>query len=234
MRIRDVAGALQSAGEYAAENANCLGEMMVANVVEHGIDVAERPEIVAHLAACAHCREQVAAVATLLGDTVVAEEVARIEPSSPAPAARGWRFAGAGVLTAIAATGLFMVLPSLERTGTTQPAARVTDGATHREQSVTTTAAPSLVAPIGVLVAADTFRWTSVPHADRYRVTLFDEKGTVVWEAEGSDTVVVKPASIAGNRGIVYLWKVEARTGWDRWVSSEMIDFSVSRTGRVP
>ena len=234
MHIREVAGVLQSSSEYTAETANCLDEMTVANVVEHGVDVVERTEIIAHLAACAHCREQVAAVATLLRNTAVAAEIARIEMSTPVSAARRWRFAGAGALTAIAAAALFMVMPSGERTGVTQPVVGDTDGATHREQSVTTTAAPILIVPVGVLAAADTFRWTSVPNADRYRVTLFDKEGRWVWEAEGPDTAMVKPATIAGNRGAVFLWKVEARTGWDRWVSSELIEFSITSPGRIP
>ena len=73
--------------------------------------------------------------------------------------------------------------------------------------------------------------WTSVPRADRYRLTVFDRDGTVVWEAEGSDTAVALPRSILDGRGTALLWKVEARTGWDRWVASELIEFSVARTG---
>ena len=230
-RIREVSGVIQRSRGDAARTGNCLDEMTVAKLVEHDADPGVSPELIAHLAACAHCREQVAAVATLLRDTSVAAEIARIEMSEPTPAARRSRVAGA--LAAIAAAALFMVMPSGERAGVTPPVVGATDGATHREQSVTTTAAPNLIAPVGELAAADTFRWTSVPRADRYRVTLFDKDGTVVWEAEGSDTVMVKPATMAGHRG-AYLWKVEARTGWDRWVASELIEFSITRVERIP
>jgi len=99
---------------------------------------------------------------------------------------------------------------------------------------MTTTVAPNLIAPIGAVAAADTFRWTSVPRADRYRLTVFDREGTAVWEAEGSDTAMGPPKSITGERGTAYLWKVEARTGWDRWVASELVEFSVAPTRRIP
>ena len=49
-----------------------------------------------------------------------------------------------------------------------------------------------------------------------------------MWEVEGSDTAIAPPVSIAGQRGTAYLWKVEARTGWDRWVASELVEFSAS------
>ena len=60
--------------------------MTVANVVEQGVDMAERPELIAHLAACARCREQVA-VGQLgcFGDASVAAEIGRVEVSAAAP-----------------------------------------------------------------------------------------------------------------------------------------------------
>jgi hypothetical protein len=84
------------------------------------------------------------------------------------------------------------------------------------------------------VAAADTFRWSNVPHADRYRLTLYDRNATVVWEAEGSDTAMVTPPSITLDGRAVYLWRVQARTGWDRWVASDLIEFSVMPQQRIP
>ena len=98
---------------------------------------------------------------------------------------------------------------------------------------MTTTVAPSLIAPLGAM-AADTFRWTSVPRADRYRLTVFDREGRTVWEVEGTDTAVARPDPLPRQRGTAYLWKVEARTGWDRWVASELVEFSAAPAGRIP
>ena len=232
--IRDVASRLQSLGADAAATENCLDDMTVAVVVEQRVDTAERPELIAHLAACARCREQVASVAGLLRDTSVAAEIGRLEVSTAGRFTRRWRVAGAGVATALAAALAFMVVGSSDRVGVTQPLVGVTDTERHRSQSVTTTVAPNLLAPVGAVAAADTFRWTSVPRADRYRLTLFDREGTVVWEVAGSDTAMAPPVSFAGKRGTAYLWKVEARTGRDRWVASELIEFSVTPTGRNP
>jgi hypothetical protein len=71
-------------------------------------------------------------------------------------------------------------------------------------------------------------RWSHVAGADRYRVTVFDATGGVVYAAEASDTVVAFPDSIALVPGASYLWKVDARTGFDRWAASELIEFRVA------
>jgi sulfopyruvate decarboxylase TPP-binding subunit len=65
-----------------------------------------------------------------------------------------------------------------------------------------------------------------VPRVDRYRLTLFDSTGSVVWETQTADTSAVPPHDIALYRGR-YFWKVEAQTGWGRWVASELAEFSL-------
>jgi hypothetical protein len=232
--IREMASVLQSSGSDTSGTASCLDEMTVANVVEQGVNVTERPELIAHLAVCARCREQVASVAGLLRESSVAAEIGRVTVRTTAPVSRRWRFVGAGALTALAASVAFMVRGSGDQVDATRTVVAMTDTEPHREQSVTTTVAPTVIAPLGAIAAADTFRWTSVPRADRYRLTVFDREGRTLWEAEGKDTTVARPDSIAGQRGATYLWKVEARTGWDRWVASELVEFSVANTGRIP
>ena len=232
MGIREVGSVLHAARADATETGKCLDEMAVANVVELGVDPVKQPDLVVHLAACARCREQVASVAGLLQDPSIAAEIRRSEVSAPSLMKRRWQVAGGGALAALAAAATFMVAGSGDR-GVTERVS-VTNAETHRAQSVTTTVAPDLISPIGAVRGADTFSWTSVPHADRYRLTVFDREGTAVWEAEGSDTSMAAPKSIVGERGTEYLWKVEARTGWDRWVASELVEFSLAPTGRIP
>ena len=70
--------------------------------------------------------------------------------------------------------------------------------------------------------------WTSVPHAERYRLTLFDATGKVVWESQASDTVATLPTTIELTPSASYFWRVEAQTGWNRWVKSDLVEFSVS------
>ena len=66
-----------------------------------------------------------------------------------------------------------------------------------------------------------------MPGAEVYRVTLFDKVGKLLFEMESADTMTALPDSIGLAPGRLYLWKVEARIGWERWVSSELIEFRV-------
>jgi len=75
-------------------------------------------------------------------------------------------------------------------------------------------------------------RWSHVAGADRYRVTVFDATGGLVYATEGSDTVVAFPDSVALVPGASYLWKVDARTGFDRWATSELAEFRVAESRR--
>ena len=229
--LREVSEMLQSSGADEVGPGDCLDDMTVAIVAEQGVNVSERVRLIGHLAACARCREQVASVARLLRAPAVAAEIRRHDVSALGVAR--WRhIAGAGTLAALAASLVLMVGVD-DRASVTRPSASLGEEPAHREQSVTTTIAPSVIAPIGAVAAADTFRWSSVPHADRYRLTLFDRDGTVVWETAASDTATIPPTSITFEPSAAYLWKVEARTGWDRWVESNLIEFSVQPDKRT-
>lgn len=103
----------------------------------------------------------------------------------------------------------------------------VDDPSTHRAPTITAAASPVLMAPVGVVADARTLRWTGVAAADRYRVTLFDATGAVVHETQTADTLVALPSSVSLARGRGYFWKVEARTGWNRWSASDLVEFSV-------
>jgi hypothetical protein len=66
-----------------------------------------------------------------------------------------------------------------------------------------------------------------VPHADRYRLTLFDDTGRVIWDTQATDTSVSLPGGITLQAGGIYFWKVEAQTAWNRWVTSSLTRFSI-------
>ena len=83
--------------------------------------------------------------------------------------------------------------------------------------------------PVGAVAAVNDLRWSRVAGADRYRVTVFDATGGVVYAAEVLDTVVAFPDSVALVPGDSYLWKVDARIGFDRWAASELAEFSIAR-----
>jgi hypothetical protein len=67
-----------------------------------------------------------------------------------------------------------------------------------------------------------------VPRANRYRVRVFNSDGVVVWETQTSDTTATPRSPITLQRATRYLWKVEARTEFDRWVGSALTEFQLS------
>jgi hypothetical protein len=85
---------------------------------------------------------------------------------------------------------------------------------------------------VGEVAAAPLLRWAAVDGADRYRVTLFDAGGGVLYESELGDTLTALPDSVELTPGRRYLWKVEARTDFDRWVGSELVEFSIAGARR--
>ena len=107
------------------------------------------------------------------------------------------------------------------------PGGSVDDPSTHRAPTITAAASPVLIGPVGIVANARALRWTGVAGADHYRVTVFDATGGVVYETETSDTTVELPGSVSLERGGSYFWKVEARTGWNRWSASDLVEFSV-------
>lgn len=174
----------------------------VAAYLDRALSPSDRSRVEEHLADCDVCRAEVIEVARLL----------RTQPRR-----RGW-YVPIGVAAA-AAAALLLVWPRSAEEPPLPP--------TYREPVVTTTAAPSAIAPRGAIVAAPTFVWTRVPHADRYRLALFDDTGRVVWETETTDSAVVLPDRSRLKKGGSYFWKVEAQTGWNRWVGSDLVEFSL-------
>jgi len=71
--------------------------------------------------------------------------------------------------------------------------------------------------------------WSSVPHADRYQVTLFDQAGSVLWETHTADTTVAVPETVRLTPGVPHYWKVAARTELGRWVASDLTSFTLRR-----
>ena len=170
-----------------------------AAYVDGALSPEERSRIELHLVDCDACRGELRAVVQL-----VSGERSR----------RGW-YLPVGIAAAAAVT-LLVVHPVRQH-----PAAAT------REPVVTTTVAPVIVAPRGRGGIPHTLVWTAVPHADRYRLTLFDDTGRAVWDTQATDTSVSIPAHIVLQTGGSWFWKVEAQTGWNRWVSSALVRFSI-------
>ena len=172
-----------------------------AAYVDGRLAVAERAAIDSHLARCVQCRVEVVDVTRLV----------RVAP-------RRRRLIIALPLAAAAAVLVVLSVPRRHDDATPLPL---------RDRAVTTTAAPALARPRGGVAAVRTMTWSSVPHADLYRVTLFDRDGSIAWRAQSPDTTVLLPDTVRVARGVPYYWKVDARVELGRWVSSELTSFTV-------
>jgi hypothetical protein len=194
--------------------ADCLDDDALGALAEGALQPANRPTALAHLASCARCRATLASLARILADPEVARELTAIEA---APAPRWRRFA---LPAAAAAAILVLFLGPLDLL-------RQKPADLHRAPTITNGSLPSAVTPQGAVGDVAELRWTPVAGADRYRVTVFDAEGRVVYEAEPVAAVAPLPDSVRLTPGRQYLWKVEARVGFDRWVASDLVGFSL-------
>ncbi|MEO5826346.1 MAG: tetratricopeptide repeat protein, partial [Gemmatimonadales bacterium] len=189
----------------------CLDDVTLAAVADGALRGTELTAAHAHLASCSYCRRQLAAVGVLMADPAVAATIPDAGSRSPSARRLGRT---AALVTAIAAALILVVLP-----------ARSPDSTVHREPTLAASAAPIPIAPLGRVVTARTFTWSRVDEASSYRVTLFDSAGTVLFEAQVGDTTVGMPDSVRLDPRDAYRWQVEARTGWDRWSRSVLVEF---------
>lgn len=186
----------------------CLDDVIIAELAE-GVALPEaRTAATLHLIECARCRTLLADVCRALRDDGVAEELARITP--PGTSKRRLTLASIGTIAGLAAA---VVLVTVMGTGPGKagPAPKA-----MRDETVTRTAAPTIISPLGNAPSAPVFRWSKVPQADLYRVTVFDSEGVVIWETSTKDTTAAVTEPTALRREVNYLWKVEARTDFDR------------------
>ena len=192
---------------------DCLDETTIAALVDGTLDAAGRGAADRHLTGCAVCRSAVAGVTRLVSDAAVAREVAALERRR---GVRDWRLPAG-----LAAAALLVAVLVLPRPANDDPTV-------HRAPTITAADEPRLYAPIGVVADAARLAWAPVPGAEQYRVTLFDADGRVLFETTLRDTAVALPDSVALMPDRRYLWKVNARIGWDRWSSSPLVEFSVA------
>ncbi len=218
-RIRELTGALRSAASVDLPGSgSCLSDEEIAVLLADPPRETDARQI-EHLSGCAGCRRRLAAITALVRDDAVAGEIHRLGVQGrTAGHYRAIGLIAAGVV-GIAAVGTLAVLRDPAASSGTDDASATS--AIHRESAITTTVAPRIVGSARVLGANDSLRWTSVPHADRYQVMVFDRDGTLVWDPQTSDTGLAVPDALIRDTSTTYLWKVEARTGWDRWVASE-------------
>ena len=173
----------------------------VAAFIDGGLTPGDRARVAGHLASCSECRSELAAAVDTL----------RTAPSTRRTATR------VGLAAAVLA---LILLRSLPFPGGGRASQR-------REPSISATAPPVAIAPRGSSLTSSPLIWTRVSGADRYRVQLLDSAGTAIWHSETDDTAAALPDSVRLSPGASYFWRVEARTGWERWLPSELQYFTV-------
>lgn len=202
-------------GEIPISTPDCLSAEVIGGLADGTLDVDAQRRALEHLATCASCRRAVASVAKALADGPITHEIEVIEGR----AGKWWRHRTFRIALPLAAAATVLVLlrsPVNERESP------------HRAGSQQSPV-PSPIAPSGTVAGVDRLQWSSVSGADRYRVTLFSAHGSVVYESEIGDTIVPVPDSVRLVAGTPYLWKVEARIGFDRWTGSELVTFTIAR-----
>jgi hypothetical protein len=215
--LRDVLDVhLRTTREFAQVTPECLDDDTVAAFAEGTLPADIRAASLTHLASCARCLRAVASVAHTTRERPVARELSALAGSGRRRLIRY----GVPALAAAAVVTLLVWHP------------RPTDGSgPHRAPTITAGSVPVLVAPTGAVTDARTLQWTAVAGADRYRVTLFAASGSTLYETELTDTMAVLPDSVPLAHQQPYLWKVEARIGWDRWSTSSLAEFRLVGAG---
>ena len=215
----DVRRATREAGDVGGE---CLDEMAIAAFAEGVATDDARAAATAHLVTCASCRSQLTDVRAALDDTAIGAALPRNGATRRArPATVGVSAAG----LAAAAVLAFAIGPTLTHHDAAAP---------MRDETGALVVAPLAVSPVHTVSGTLMFRWSSVPGANRYRVRVFNPDGVVVWETLTSDTTVAPASTLTLERGARYLWKVEARTDFDRWVGSALTEFILAADGVKP
>jgi CHAT domain-containing protein len=215
--LRQIVRGIEAAAfEPVLRGAACVDDTTLARFVDGALGKAEHAAALRHLADCGYCRVQVRSLVALLADPAVAGEITQLERNGRAVASRRRVFAVAGLLAA-AATVLVVAWPR-------SPNGTMGE---HRGPTLTAAPAPVPIAPIGDVGAVTALRWSAVAGGDRYRIRLFDATAHVLFEAQLTDTSIALPDSVVLRPGRSYLWEVEVRGAWDRWASSELVEFRI-------
>jgi len=220
---REVAAAMHSLPGAAPGN-DCLDDETIAEQAEGTRE--DDQEALAHLAGCSSCRARLAGVVRLIDDATIRSAIGALQRPPRFTLHRPSRRAAVSVGLIAAAAVIVLLGPLRSRVDTSGIASK---GDSLRDPAITTTAAPRILSPTSMANASDSLRWTIVPHADLYRIRVWNAEGLVVWTTDTRDTAVQLPAVL--RPATLYLWEVRARTGWDRWVSSDLAELTL-RSGQ--
>jgi hypothetical protein len=179
-----------------------------AAYIDRVLPGAEVASVEAHLAACSECRDEVIALRPLARAGSTRRKLLRV-----------------GLVAGAAAAASLMLLVGPDR---------VTNSAVSPHRDPASPSAPTIETrtPAGSVSRPVTLTWAQIGKAMRYRGLIFDAEGSILYRAETEDSLLRVPDSVPLAAGRPYFWKVEADLGWDSWVSSRLVEFTVEPAGR--
>ena len=189
----------------------------VAAFLDGRLNARDRDVIVAHLADCSDCREEVVQLRQAL--------------ASVPPYARSKRLSLAWSAVGLAA--LLFVALWLPRPNTGSAVSDVDDQRIRVDSArVPTDAVPPILlvepADEGSLSASDrALRWHSSGADAMYGVTVQDTTGSTVWFSTSADTTTAIPDSVSLARGHRYYWTIDARRADGLTARSQVQSFIV-------
>jgi hypothetical protein len=177
-------------------NGDCPADEEVAAYLDGRLAAGASEQLRRHAADCDDCRALLAGASDSLG-------------SYQRPPRRPYRVAALGGAAALSAAALLLMLvrpplPPHGEDGMRNPAVLQED--VQRFAGIEPADGAAVAA--GDLV----FAWDALPEGTVYRLTLSDERGTMLWSERTDATSLRLPASAAPllNPGAAYYWRVEA------------------------
>ncbi|HWP83409.1 MAG TPA: zf-HC2 domain-containing protein [Bacteroidota bacterium] len=183
-------------------------------LIEEKAPEAQAARIRAHLAECEECTEQVAFLLRL-PSLLSGETPTRLDPGTFEKARylashqNRFRF-----LTQVfkQPAGIAVAVLLLVAVGISIPFLYDSSPPTRLRTGLETESALRLFPEDGSTLdtAPLELRWTKVPHAVEYYLTVYEEAGTVLWRGNSTDTLLRVASAVEFESGKSYFWSVEA------------------------
>ena len=191
------------------------------------LDATER----AHVDGCARCQSELALFGEITSERTSAEEeeatrwiAELVNVVTPFQTRRGGLKARPALLAAAAV--LLMVIGASWFMQMREPAVDViTTDPIYRSVRL------EVIAPTGEIAQApNELRWSAVPNASRYLITILEVDATVVWSGTTTQSSVALPPAVAAQfaPGKTLLWEVRAFRGSEELAASETQNVRVS------
>lgn len=183
-----------------------LSDSEIAGFLDRDLSSEERSVVEAHLEGCPECRGATAEVSRLA--RAYPGTLSAITVVPPLPASSGKRMRLPMIAAAALAASLAIVVLSRSAPWRDDPApVRATAQAGPDARPIIEVTGPREDQPVER--ANLVFSWRAT-NADVYRLSVFDESGTVVFAQETTDTVLSLAGSPLPSAETLYLWRVDA------------------------